>query len=122
MQRRRLPIGISSFEEISVVAQFEHCKACVGKGRPGGRPVFGMFRDPPAISGSGLTPSRGLHSREPDGSAVEVRTPPFLPDRLARCSLAGEDPGSAARAVAHAVRNVLRRAGHREAPGPAEFR
>ncbi len=87
--------------------------------------MFGMFRDPPAISGSGLTPSRGPHSREPDGSdgsAVEVRTPPIPPGRLAPCSLAGEDPGSAARAVAHAVRNVLPRAGHRKAPGPAEFR
>ncbi len=84
--------------------------------------MFGMFRDPPAISGSRLTPSRGPHSREPDGSIVEVRTPPILPGRLAPCSLAGEGQGSAARAVAHAVRNFLPRAGHRKAPGPAEFR
>ncbi len=83
--------------------------------------MFGMFRDPPAISGSGLTPSRGPHSREPDGSAVEVRTLPILPGLLAPCSLAGEDPGSAARAVAHAVRNVLLRAGHRKAAGAAEL-
>ena len=44
------------------------------------------------------------------------------PEPLTHRGPAGEDPGSAARAVAHAVRNVLRRAGHREAPGPAEFR
>ncbi len=80
--------------------------------------MFGMFRDPPAISGSGLTPSRGPHSREPDGSAVEVRTIEILPLRLARHSLAGEDVCSVARAVAIALPNVLPRAGHRIAPGP----
>ncbi len=84
--------------------------------------MFGMFRDPPTISGSRLTPSRGPHSREPDGSAVGVTAPPGQPSRLALRSLAGEDRGSAARAVAHAVGNVLPRAGHRKAPGTAEFR
>ncbi len=83
--------------------------------------MFGMFRDTPAISGSGLTPSRGPHSREPDGSdgsAVEVRTIEIPPLRLARHSLAGEDVCSVALAVAIAVPNVLPRAGHRIAPGP----
>ncbi len=85
--------------------------------------MFGMFRDPPAISGSRLTPSRGPHSREPDGSAVSVPAFPSLPHLLAPCSHAGEDLGSTPGAVAHAVRNVLPRAEqNRKAPGPAEFR
>ncbi len=45
----------------------------------------------------------------------------MLPGRLAPRSLAGEDPGSAPSAVAHAVRNVLPGAGHRKAPGAVEL-
>ncbi len=54
--------------------------------------------------------------------AVEVGASPVLPGRLAPRSLAGEDQGAAARAVAHAVRDVLPGARHREAPGAAELR
>ncbi len=43
------------------------------------------------------------------------------PGLLAPRSLAGEDQGSVAPAVAHAVRNVLPGAGHRKAPGAAEL-
>ncbi len=45
----------------------------------------------------------------------------MLPCRLAACRLAGQDPGAAPGPVAHAVRDVLPRAGHRKASGAVYF-
>ncbi len=69
-----------------------------------------------------LSPTIARHSLLAVSLAVEVGASPVPPGRQAPRSLAGEDQCAAPRAVAHAVRDVLPGARHREAPGAAELR